>query len=236
MKLFENRTIVSFGDSVMKGIVTEKDMDSQEVQSRYVITEYAFTSLCAKRLGAKISNYGRFGNNVRRGLRDVQRYYSQMKAAQYALLEFGGNDSNHDWKAISENPEGEFKPETTLETFRSCYSEMIDLVKSSGCSPVILSLPPVEPDRFFKNLCRGFCRRQVQNVLRWLGGNVNPISNWHEMYNLELYRIASEHNIPVIDITSCFLSRRDYAEYLCDDGMHPNERGHRLIADVLISC
>ena len=87
MKLFENKIIVSFGDSVMKGIVTESEKSCESGQMRYVISENSFTSICEKRLGARISNFGRFGNTVRRGLRDVRRHFMQVEGAQYALLE-----------------------------------------------------------------------------------------------------------------------------------------------------
>ncbi|MGM9742457.1 MAG: SGNH/GDSL hydrolase family protein [Candidatus Cryptobacteroides sp.] len=235
MKLFENKIIVSFGDSVMKGIVTERENSQETGQMRYVISDNSFTSICERRLGSRICNFGRFGNTVRRGLRDVRRHFIQVEEAQFALLEFGGNDSNHDWNAISENPEGNFSPDTAPAEFISGYKELIQTVREGKCSPVILTLPPVDPVKFFRNISRDFTPEQVQNVLEWLGGTVNPISNWHEMYNLELYRLASTCNVPVIDITTCFLARRNYSDYLCEDGMHPNEEGHRLISDAILS-
>ncbi|MGM9767998.1 MAG: SGNH/GDSL hydrolase family protein [Candidatus Cryptobacteroides sp.] len=236
MKLLENKIIVSFGDSVMKGIVTENEGNDYGDKLRYVISDKSFTSLCEKRLGARITNFGRFGNTARRGLRDVKRHFLQIEDAQYALLEFGGNDSNYDWKAISENPGGDFEPDTKPAEFFSFYREMIDTVRSAGCSPLVLTLPPVDPVKFFRNITKAFEPEKMRNVLDWLGGSVNPISNWHEMYNLELYRLAASCNVPVIDITSCFLSKRNYSDYLCEDGMHPNEKGHRLISDAIISA
>lgn len=233
MKLLENKIIVSFGDSVMKGIVTEGTSNDK---LRYVISENSFTSICERKLGARISNFGRFGNTVRRGLHDVKRHFLQIENAQYALLEFGGNDSNHDWTSIAENPEGDFAPDTKPSEFYSCYKEMIDTLFSAGCMPVVLSLPPVDPAKFFRNITKEFAPEKARNVLDWLGGSVTPISNWHEMYNLELYRLASACNVPVIDITSCFLSKRNYSDYICEDGMHPNEEGHRLISDAIMAA
>lgn len=233
MKLFENKVIVSFGDSVMKGIVTDNDSTGG---LRYIISDNSFTSICERKLGARITNFGRFGNTVRRGLRDVKRHFLQVEDAQYALLEFGGNDSNHDWKAISENPEGDFAPDTRPSEFFSYYNEMIDTLRRAGCSPIVLSLPPIDPVKFFRNITKEFEPEKAGNVLNWLGGSVAPISNWHEMYNLELYRLASACGVPVIDITSCFLSKRNYSDYLCEDGMHPNEEGHRLISDAILAA
>ena len=37
-------------------------------------------------------------------------------------------------------------------------------------------------------------------------------------------------NVKLIDIRSAFLARRDYRDYLSDDGIHPNEQGHLMIS------
>lgn len=60
------------------------------------------------------------------------------------------------------------------------------------------------------------------------------ITNWHERYNIEVFKIAIENNIPVIDITTSFLEQKNYSDYLCDDGIHPNEKGHELIAEAIM--
>lgn len=53
------------------------------------------------------------------------------------------------------------------------------------------------------------------------------------MYNMAVWGLGAEKRIPVIDITSPFLKRKDYRDYLCSDGIHPNEDGHMLIADAI---
>ena len=53
------------------------------------------------------------------------------------------------------------------------------------------------------------------------------------MYNIRVHSVASAMRVPVIDIRSAFLLRTDYGELLCDDGIHPNEAGHRLISGTL---
>ena len=74
-----------------------------------------------------------------------------------------------------------------------------------------------------------------ENILRWLGGDVNYISNWHEQYNLEIFKIGAELQVQVIDISTVFLSLRSLGDYYCNDGMHPNEAGHALIAEVVLA-
>ena len=54
------------------------------------------------------------------------------------------------------------------------------------------------------------------------------------MYSTEIHKIAEEENVSLIDIRSIFLKMKNYADYLCVDGIHPNAAGHRLIADYLI--
>ena len=67
--------IISFGDSVMKGIITGKNIEDLG-RNRYVISDAGFASLCAKRMGVSIENYGRFGNTVTGGVRDCLLYTS----------------------------------------------------------------------------------------------------------------------------------------------------------------
>ena len=110
--------IISFGDSVMKGIITGKNIEDLG-RNRYVISDAGFASLCAKRMGVSIENYGRFGNTVTGGVRDVSRHVKQIEDSSYAFLEFGGNDCNHDWNAVAERPDDDHAPQTTLEMFRS---------------------------------------------------------------------------------------------------------------------
>ena len=40
-------------------------------------------------------------------------------------------------------------------------------------------------------------------------------------------------DVPVIDVTSAFLYHKTFSDYMCADGIHPNEKGHRLIADTV---
>lgn len=224
--------IVSFGDSVMKGIITGKNTEDKG-RGRYVISDYGFAALCSKRMGVDIENYGRFGNTVTGGMKDVARHTRQIQDSQFAFLEFGGNDCNYDWNAIAERPDEDHVPQTTLSMFRETYESLIVKVRELGCIPVMLSLPPIDSIKFYSYICSGFCTEKRNNVLRWLGGTVNTIGNWHEMYNLELYRIAAAEGVRLIDITTCFLSRRDFTELFCDDGMHPNEAGHHIISDAI---
>ena len=110
---------------------------------------------------------------------------------------------------------------------------MIAYVRRLGSKPVLLSLPPIISDRYFEAITRTMDTLRRSNILRWLGGSVENITRWHEMYNLQLFKLAAMLDVPIIDITSPFLVERNYRALFCDDGIHPNERGHRLIAEKI---
>ena len=60
------------------------------------------------------------------------------------------------------------------------------------------------------------------------------ISNWHERYNLAVFSLGREMDVPVVDITTPFLLRTNYFDYICRDGIHPNEKGHEIMAERLL--
>ncbi|MGM9826040.1 MAG: SGNH/GDSL hydrolase family protein, partial [Paludibacteraceae bacterium] len=65
--------------------------------------------------------------------------------------------------------------------------------------------------------------------------HVERVRNYHDMYNLELFRLAAEERVPLVDITTPFLLSRDYQANLCADGIHPNAAGHRMMAEWIAS-
>lgn len=224
------KNVCAFGDSVMKGIVVD-DENWTENGIKYKISDKGFAARCRDRLNIEVNNYARFGGVVSQGEKLMGRYVDRISSSDFVLFEYGGNDCDYDWAAISENPDKEHQPKTPIEQFVTLYSSLIDKVKELGSRPVLLSLPVLEPNRFFKHVTRSI---NSDNVLRWLGGSVLTIDRWHEMYNMAVFRLGAQKNVPVIDITSVFLEKKDYYNYICDDGIHPNERGHELIENAII--
>jgi lysophospholipase L1-like esterase len=53
------------------------------------------------------------------------------------------------------------------------------------------------------------------------------------MYSLEVNKLAMALSVPLIDIRSHFLKRKDYSDLICADGIHPNQEGHRLITNAI---
>ena len=225
------KLITAFGDSIMRGVV----LDMATEQPRYTLLDENFSSRCSSILGLKINNHGRYGNTTTHGLRELDRRKEQIAGSDFCVLEFGGNDCDHRWQEIARNPEGEHRPVTPLHHFAAQYHELVAGIRRLGSAPVILSLPPIISDRYFKSFSRSMSHEERNNVLGWLNGCVENITRWHEMYNLELFKLSTLLHTPIIDITTPFLAQRSYRDLFCEDGIHPNAAGHRLIADTICS-
>lgn len=222
--------IITFGDSIMKGVVAEPQAIGGGVV-KYRVTDQSFVARCARRLGFPIDNLARFGSTIAHGLKNLDRYSGVIAAGDYVVLEFGGNDCNFDWKAVAANPYAAHRPFTPLGTFRQGYAAAIERVRGLGAQPVLLSLPPIDGPLFFDHICQNLDR---SNIMQFVGDDVHYIQNWHEQYNLEVFKLACDAHVPIIDISTTFLEQRRLSAFYCADGMHPNEIGHQLIADAIM--
>ena len=113
------------------------------------------------------------------------------------------------------------------------HRAIIDELRELGKKIVMLNLPPIDEHKYFNWFCRGLDR---EKILAWLGGSDEYIYRFHEIYNVRVCNIAADYNIPLIDIRSAFLEKRNYSEYLCGDGIHPNEKGHAIIAETIAAA
>lgn len=222
--------IIAFGDSIMKGIVIDNATIDDSV--KYCVCTDNFITKCGNFFGKTIDNLSRFGSTIIQGLKYFERFKKVVKPGDYVLMEFGGNDSNFDWKAISDDYSAEHIPMTPISCFNDTYCSMIDQVRDIDGIPILLTLPPIQPKWFFEYVSKGL---NANNILKWLSGTVESIANWHEQYNLEVFKIGIKKKVSVIDITSAFLNKKNFDLYFCADGMHPNELGQALIAETIIN-
>jgi acyl-CoA thioesterase-1 len=234
-----------FGDSVARGVILNEE-------GNYTPTKENFGALAAAKLGINLVNKARFGCTITKGLDILRRFVAgergpaalgsvsyaggtvdglgavsrKRQSAGLAFLEFGGNDCDFLWNEVADRPDAEHLPATPIETFTRKYSEMIDALRSSELSPVIMSLPPLVSERYFDWFTRTGLDRKA--ILSWLG-DVQQIFRWHEEYDRAVRWVATDKDCPLLDIRKDFLEKRDYREYMCRDGIHPNREGHRLI-------
>ncbi|WBY64202.1 SGNH/GDSL hydrolase family protein [Thermocaproicibacter melissae] len=216
-------SVCIFGDSVAKGVV----LDSSS--KKYVILRDSFVNRVQAEKHFAVKNYSHFGSTIVKGQRTLAKHIGELKDFDYVALEYGGNDSDFNWPEVSEAPQDNHLPKTPISLFEQAYLQMVRDVRNAGSRPVILSLPPIDAKRYFAWISRGL---NAQNILSWLG-DVERIYRWHEMYNVAVMRVAVKAGVPLIDISSAFLETCHYQKLICEDGIHPNEQGHALIARII---
>jgi len=210
-----------FGDSIGKGIVLRPD------SNRYsTLKVNVHEVIGADESVVKIENYSMMGSTITKGLNIIERHFDKIKHYSNVLLEFGGNDCDYNWKEISENPQGKFDCNTPINQFRQKYTELIKLIRQQQGNPIMITLPPLVADRYFEWISK---KLNKENILKWLNGDINAIYRWQELYNTQVALLASQLKVPLIDIRSAFLLQDDYRTFMCEDGIHPNEKGYSLI-------
>lgn len=216
-------SVCIFGDSVAKGIVFDA------VKEKYLLLKNRFSNLIGARDGIRIKNYSHFGCTVKQGKTSIEKHLAELSHYDAVILEYGGNDCDLSWEQVAANPKSTHLPKTPLTEFSETYRQLISEIKESGGTPVLMTLPPIYAPRYFSWISRNLDAQAIMNYL----GDVEFIYRWHEMYNLAVCRIALEQHLSLIDISSAFLQKENYQDLLCADGIHPNEKGHQLIADEI---
>jgi len=219
------RRVELFGDSLLKGIQIDP------LSMRYHINNNIDVDKIEKTHLLNIRNFAKFGCTVTKGLALIEkRLKSDEPFCDAIVMDFGGNDCDFDWKAISERPDDNHLPNTPLDVFRETYYKIIVLLKENGIRPIITSLPPLDAKRFFHWFCNGLNKA---NVLKWLG-DMHAIYRWQESYSIAAVKIAIETNTLLVDLRGAFLEHKNLQDLLCEDGTHPNTQGQKVITQTFL--
>ncbi|AFA48612.1 SGNH/GDSL hydrolase family protein [Acetobacterium woodii] len=211
-----------FGDSIGKGVIQQNE------SGRYGLVKIDLPDLVGQ-TNIILDNFSKMGSTVAKGLAIVKRHANKIASYDNVFLEFGGNDCNYAWDEIAESPQVEHIPKTPAVIFEKIYTQIIEEIKTNGGKPIMLSLPPLVPERYFEWFSQNLNK---ENLLKWLG-SVNAIYRWQEMYNLQVVLLAKKLSTPLIDIRSEFLKKRRYEDYIGEDGIHPNRLGYELIYQTI---
>jgi len=218
--------ILVVGDSLSKGVVYDEE------KHKYTIIKDCFFNLIAGRINADMFNASRFGSTVTQGKRVLQQKFEKVDP-DIVVIEFGGNDCDFLWDDIAKDPSRNHIPKTPLDEFDKHINEMVDYVQEMGKQPVLATLPPLYADNYF-NWFTGRDKEKGRRILQWLK-DVWHIYWWHERYSNCVQYIARARGINCIDVRRFFLQKKDFQDYMCVDGIHPNEAGHKLIFEAVIA-
>jgi len=112
--------------------------------------------------------------------------------------------------------------------FRNNLLEMIGILKAKSIKVLIFTRPTVVRE--------GMSYEEIkrQNVVfPWYGSaySVNKLLSLHRAYNRTIRNVAQEEGVPLLDLEVEF--EKHDKNGLFWDTMHPNEKGHQLIADLV---
>lgn len=198
--------IVMFGDSITNGAgVTEAE----------TFREVARTEL-TKRLGrpVEVANAGVNGDVVTLASKRLEKDVLDRKPALVTIM-FGGNEA------------GFYRPETNgfaetprvaRDEFKAALGAIVDRLRAARITVVLMTCPPMTE--------------------RYWGADLEPYQK-HGInflvadYAQAMRDVAAEKQVELIDVYDAFQQDDNKLDYF-PDGLHPNARGHQVIADLLV--
>lgn len=209
-----------WGDSIAKGVIFD------EARERYVICRESCLQLLKRERGVTVQNHSVMGQTSEDGLTRMQP--QALNPGDIAVIEYGGNDCDLDWKAVSEHPDVAQYGKVPVEQFSRNLEEMVRRARAADTEPVLITPPPLISKRYFDWVSRGL---DADNILQYLG-DVEAIYRWQENYAEHVAALAERLRVRLVDIRSRML-KEDTGELMCVDGIHPNGRGHRVIYETV---
>ena len=210
-----------YGDSLLKATVPDEDMHYR-FHLPEVMAQYPTDRL-------EVVNRAKMGATVTKGLSLVEHDVQRGMDARWALVAYGGNDSDFDWEAIAAAPEQEHLPHTVLPEFIEKLRCAVQELASAGVQPVLMTLPPIDGQRYFQFISR---RADGGSILRWRGDG-GRIYRHQELYSDAVAALAMTEGLPLIDVRRQFLPMRDLPRYIAADGIHLTMTGYRCLFDTL---
>lgn len=212
------KTIALYGDSIGRGVTWDEE------RGRYVYLKEGFDKLLDKGQDMHIKNHSRFGALAQEGLKDFEA--TQDEECDAVAIQYGGNDCTPDWKAASEDPVSVHPPKVSLKDFEDMLTRFVLAVRKLNKIAVLVTPPPLVSERFVPWVSKGL---NEANILKYLG-DVHHVYRWQEQYALAVHKVGRLTQSRLFDLRAFFLEERDLGSLYCIDGMHPNQKGHDLIA------
>ena len=210
-----------YGDSLMKGVVVDENYHYKPL-AKTLLAELQEAT------GVETVNRAHFGYTVDKGQAVLQKDLEGGMVSDFAVIEFGGNDCDFNWPEVAQSPEAVHAPHTPLEKFLGTVTQMTQALKEKGIQPVLMSLPPLDAQRYLNFI--GRLGSDTAKILHWLG-DVNRIYRYQEMYSNQIAKLSRKLSLPLIDVRTRFLERRDCGQLIARDGIHLTVAGYRLLLD-----
>lgn len=228
VKMKKKLNVTVFGDSLSKGMELKK--------GKPAMLKTCAVKMLADYYNIDITNCSGFGQTITR-LKEkgfVDEYIKKVDKKYRNIVVFciGGNDSDFDWKVVGANPDFNHQCKTPLSVFKEIYTDYVKKLQRKKVEVYLCALPVVSAKKFFEGYISSLTN--PDNVLKFFKGDITIITRHQEIYSNAVRDIATTTKSKFLDIRTPFLNLKDIDNYYCDDGLHPNEKGHKLIADAII--
>jgi len=218
--------IVVFGDSILKGVITIPGS-----KNLFDVTQKDSLSLAQKQLGFEMDNRSIYGNISSKGLVKLNKFLEKDGQADLCIIEFGSNDCDYDWNIFAAGTQlpaaSEIQPKVPLQQYLENLGQMVELCRAHKITPVIMNLIPYICDKWFKTIAKNHDETAILNFLK---GSAETLGINQARYNEALMKFALEKQLQTIDFWTIFSQMEDQSLYMCDDGIHPNEKGYELMS------
>ena len=209
-----------FGNSVAQGIV-------MDANGQYRVSRLGCVRLL-KRQGYPIQNYAVHGYTVLQGLDSFERM--EIEPGSWCVIQFGGNDCDLDWDAVSEHPDVFHDGRVPLDDFRESLIRFVREARDRELKPVLITPLAMISYRYYQWISR---KRNSVAILHDLRDDPESIARWQEKYADAVREVAASEGCPLMDLRAELIKRLDYPSLFCEDGIHPNENGHAVMAEIL---
>lgn len=217
--------IICFGDSITRGV--------SFVKGRLRIIKDNYPTFLEKLFSVNISediivlNKGVFNDNSHLLLKRLEKDVLAEKP-NYVLLNVGGNDCNFNWQEVAESPNSNHEPIVPVQQYMENIKQMVTKMKQSNITPILITLPPLDPVRYYKFIADKY-GTTISHWISCCGG----IEHWHSLYNLQLNKLIEQFNLPNIDVRTALKKEGNATDFISDDGIHLNADGYRKMSEVI---
>lgn len=216
--------IVCFGDSLTRGVSYLKGR-VRIIKDNYPTFLQSFFSLNQEE--TIVVNKGVFNDNsgllISRLEKDVI-----LEKPNYVLINIGGNDCNFKWEEVAKFPEEMHEPIVPVAEYVNNIKNIINQVKEYNITPIILTLPPLDPVRYYEFIASKY-GHAVSHWISRCGG----IEHWHGIYNRQLNKLIEQLNVPFIDVRTNLKKSGDLTQFISDDGIHLNAAGYKEMSKII---
>jgi isoamyl acetate esterase len=217
--------IICFGDSLTRGI--------SYVKGRLRILQDNYPNVLSKMTNpfpqVEILNKGVFNDNSDLLLQRIEKDVLP-EQPDFVLINVGGNDCNFRWDEVAENPEKDHLPIVPLDRYLENVSSMVNGFREKHITPFLLTLPPLDPARYYRFIADKY-GSSIGHWVSYVGG----IEHWHGMYNRKLKQLAEDHHVKLIDVRSYIKASGDLKDLISDDGIHLTSEGYLQMSKVIFS-